>query len=232
MGCGAGRGGWAVARRGAARGTGDAGGAVLVARHVVLVLQLVPALDLLVLVFQTLVPVFQALSFGRDPQLAASWMVREGGDRRSERTRRAGISFWAQRSSWGKRPPSGDALPCLGIGSLWSVVTGCDRYWPLPPREPPAAPTAAPSHDVTVCFVRRPPNPRSPVETRLPLLLGTQHLSPELVSSPCSILPPRLCCSRVPCLDSLPAPSLITVLPHYLEGTRETGTFILDLQTG
>lgn len=102
VGCGAGRGGWAVARRGAARGTGDAGGAVLIARHVVLVLQLVPALDLLVLVFQTLVPVFQALSFGRDPQLAASWMVREGGDRRSERTRRAGISFWAQRSSWGK----------------------------------------------------------------------------------------------------------------------------------
>lgn len=42
---------------GMGRGPGDLG-AILIARHVVLVLQLVPALDLLVLVFQTLVPVF------------------------------------------------------------------------------------------------------------------------------------------------------------------------------
>lgn len=50
-------------------------GAILIAGHVVLILELVPTLDLLVLVLQTLVPVFQAFSLGRDPQLAASDVI-------------------------------------------------------------------------------------------------------------------------------------------------------------
>lgn len=53
----------------------------LIAGDVVLVLQGVPALDLLVLVLQTLVPVFQALALGRDSQLATAW----------EKGRRAGF---------------------------------------------------------------------------------------------------------------------------------------------
>lgn len=52
---------------------GTPGHQVLITGHVVLVLQLVPALNLLVFVLQTLIPMFQALAFGRDPQLAASW---------------------------------------------------------------------------------------------------------------------------------------------------------------
>lgn len=49
---------------------GGAGGKWLITSNVILVIQGVPALDLLVLVLQTLVPVLQPLSFGSDTELA------------------------------------------------------------------------------------------------------------------------------------------------------------------
>lgn len=45
----------------------------LIAGNVVLVLEGVPAFDLLVLVLQAFIPVFQALSLSRDAELAATW---------------------------------------------------------------------------------------------------------------------------------------------------------------
>lgn len=92
--------GWGGPGQGAGHGAREPG-ATLIAGHVVLVLELVPALDLLVLVLQTLVPVFQALSLGRDPQLAASWVTgRTGTGVRVEGHR--GLAFWTQTSSWRK----------------------------------------------------------------------------------------------------------------------------------
>lgn len=48
------------------------GGKWLIASNVILVIQGVPAFNLLVLVLQTLVPVLQSLPFGSDPKLAAT----------------------------------------------------------------------------------------------------------------------------------------------------------------
>lgn len=61
----------------------------LITGHVVLILQGVPALDLLVLVLQTLIPVFQALALGRDSQLAPAW----GEGRRAEFVSRGGADM-------------------------------------------------------------------------------------------------------------------------------------------
>lgn len=49
------------------------GGKWLIARDVILIQQGVPALYLLVLVLQTLVPVLQSLSFGSDTQLTPTY---------------------------------------------------------------------------------------------------------------------------------------------------------------
>lgn len=48
----------------------------LIAGNVVLVLEGVPAFNLLVLVLQTFIPVFQALPLSRDAELTATWKKR------------------------------------------------------------------------------------------------------------------------------------------------------------
>lgn len=53
-------------------GGGDGAGRLLITGVVVLIVQGVPALDLLVLVLQALVPVLQALSLRLNAQLAAT----------------------------------------------------------------------------------------------------------------------------------------------------------------
>lgn len=62
---------------GSSHAVGGAGGKWLIASNVVLVVQGVPALDLLVLVLQTLVPVLQPLALGSDTQLAPTCWVKE-----------------------------------------------------------------------------------------------------------------------------------------------------------
>lgn len=148
-------------------------GAILVAGHVVLVLELVPALNLLVLVLQTLVPMFQALSLGRDAQLAASWGT--GAER--GRGQRGG--FWTEdcrhavspSRSWASMP-HGWVFPCC--------------YSCLSARRPPAhKPAMAPTATPRCLCLRTGHRPLHTHRDRLPSTRGNaSSVSKELLPSP------------------------------------------------